>query len=171
LKLELTETLVIDDMEDSIAKMSELRSAGVRFSMDDFGTGQSSLSYLTRLPLSQLKIDQSFVRHLGERHTDDVVAQTIIGMAHNLGLTVIAEGVELQSQFDSLVRFGCQRFQGYFFSRPRWPTWSALWSRCRPGSPPCWATAQRWGWAGTWKLQRREETTMPPTIRRKATPW
>ncbi len=118
LKLELTETLVIDDMEDSIAKMSELRSAGVRFSMDDFGTGQSSLSYLTRLPLSQLKIDQSFVRHLGERHTDDVVAQTIIGMAHNLGLTVIAEGVELQSQFDSLVRFGCQRFQGYFFSRP-----------------------------------------------------
>lgn len=118
LKLELTETLVIDDMEDSIAKMSELRSAGVRFSMDDFGTGQSSLSYLTRLPLSQLKIDQSFVRHLGERHTDDVVAQTIIGMAHNLGLTVIAEGVELQSQLDSLVRFGCQRFQGYFFSRP-----------------------------------------------------
>jgi hypothetical protein len=95
-----------------------LRSAGVRFSMDDFGTGQSSLSYLTRLPLSQLKIDQSFVRHLGERHTDDVVAQTIIGMAHNLGLTVIAEGVELQSHFDSLVRFGCQRFQGYFFSRP-----------------------------------------------------
>lgn len=118
LKLELTETLVIDDMEDSIAKMSELRSAGVRFSMDDFGTGQSSLSYLTRLPLSQLKIDQSFVRHLGERHTDDVVAQTIIGMAHNLGLTVIAEGVEQQSQIDSLVRFGCQRFQGYFFSRP-----------------------------------------------------
>lgn len=118
LKLELTESLVIDDMEDSIAKMSELRSAGVRFSMDDFGTGQSSLSYLTRLPLSQLKIDQSFVRHLGERHTDDVVAQTIIGMAHNLGLTVIAEGVEQQSQLDSLVRFGCQRFQGYFFSRP-----------------------------------------------------
>lgn len=118
LKLELTESLVIDDMEDSIAKMCELRSAGVRFSMDDFGTGQSSLSYLTRLPLSQLKIDQSFVRHLGMRHTDDVVTQTIIGMAHNLGLTVIAEGVEQQSQLDSLVRFGCERFQGFFFSRP-----------------------------------------------------
>lgn len=118
LKLELTESLVIDDMEDSLAKMSELRSAGVRFSMDDFGTGQSSLSYLTRLPLSQLKIDQSFVRHLGVRHTDDVVTQTIIGMAHNLGLSVIAEGVELQNQLDSLVRFGCERFQGYFFSRP-----------------------------------------------------
>lgn len=118
LKLELTESLVIDDMEDSIAKMTELRIAGVRFSMDDFGTGQSSLSYLTRLPLSQLKIDQSFVRHLGQRHTDDVVTQTIIGMAHNLGLTVIAEGVELQSQLDSLMQFGCERFQGYFFSRP-----------------------------------------------------
>ena len=118
LKLELTESLVIDDMEDSIAKMSDLRTAGVRFSMDDFGTGQSSLSYLTRLPLSQLKIDQSFVRHLGMRHTDDVVTQTIIGMAHNLGLTVIAEGVEQQDQLDSLVRFGCRRFQGYFFSRP-----------------------------------------------------
>lgn len=118
LKLELTETLVIDDMDDSIAKMGALRAAGVRFSMDDFGTGQSSLSYLTRLPLSQLKIDQSFVRHLGEQHTHDVVAQTIIGMAHNLGLTVIAEGVEQQAQLDSLVRFGCQRFQGYFFSRP-----------------------------------------------------
>lgn len=118
LKLELTESLVIDDMEDSIAKMGELRAAGVRFSMDDFGTGQSSLSYLTRLPLSQLKIDQSFVRHLGVRHTDDVVTQTIIGMAHNLGLTVIAEGVEQQSQLDSLMQFGCERFQGYFFSRP-----------------------------------------------------
>lgn len=118
LKLELTESLVIDDLEDTIAKMSELRAAGVRFSMDDFGTGQSSLSYLTRLPLSQLKIDQSFVHHLGERHSDDVVAQTIIGMAHNLGLTVIAEGVEHQAQLDSLVRFGCQLFQGYFFSRP-----------------------------------------------------
>ena len=118
LKLELTESLVIDDMEDSISKMSELRANGVRFSMDDFGTGQSSLSYLTRLPLSQLKIDQSFVRHLGVRHTDDVVAQTIIGMAHNLGLTVIAEGVEQLSQLESLVRFGCQRFQGYYFSRP-----------------------------------------------------
>jgi hypothetical protein len=85
---------------------------------------------------------------------------------------VIAEGVELQSQFDSLVRFGCQRFQGYFFSRPL-PVadLERFVDRCRPGSPPCWATAQRWGWAGTWKLQRREETTMPPTIRRKATPW
>jgi diguanylate cyclase (GGDEF)-like protein len=118
LRLELTEALVIDDMNDSITKMDALRTLGVRFAIDDFGTGKSSLFYLTRLPLSQLKIDQSFVRHLGVSHTDDVVAQTIIGMAHNLGLTVIAEGVELQEQIDSLLRFGCQRFQGHFFCRP-----------------------------------------------------
>ena len=118
LRLELTEALVIEDMEDSIIKMGALRAMGVCFAIDDFGTGKSSLFYLTRLPLSQLKIDQSFVRHLGVSHSDDVVAQTIVGMANNLGLTVIAEGVEQQKQIDSLLRFGCQRFQGYFFCRP-----------------------------------------------------
>ena len=118
LKLELTESLVLDDVADSIAKMHELRTKGVRFSMDDFGTGHSSLAYLTRLPLDQLKIDQSFVRNLGERHTDDVIVQTIIGMARTLDLEVIAEGVENESQRDLLASYGCHLYQGYFYGRP-----------------------------------------------------
>lgn len=118
LKLELTESLVIEDVQDSIAKMKLLRSHGVRFSMDDFGTGHSSLTYLTQLPLNQLKIDQSFVRHLGMRHTDDVIVQTIIGMARNLNLDVIAEGVETLEQRALLSHYGCEYFQGYLFSPP-----------------------------------------------------
>ncbi|WP_280187258.1 EAL domain-containing protein [Delftia sp. PS-11] len=118
LKLELTESLVIENVQDSIAKMTQLRSHGVRFSMDDFGTGHSSLTYLTQLPLHQLKIDQSFVRHMGMRHTDDVIVQTIIGMARNLHLDVIAEGVETLEQRAQLSHYGCEYFQGYLFSPP-----------------------------------------------------
>ncbi len=93
LTLELTGYLVLDNVDDAIGKMRLLRTEGVRFSVDDFGTGYSSLAYLTRLPLHQLKIDQSFVRDLGIRDTDDVVVQTIIGMGRSLDLEVIAEGV------------------------------------------------------------------------------
>ena len=118
LKLELTESLVLDNVDDSIAKIGLLKTKGVRFSLDDFGTGYSSLAYLTRLPLDQLKIDQSFVRNLGVRHTDDVIVQTIIGMAGNLELDVIAEGVETQAQKDVLAGYGCQLFQGYLLGRP-----------------------------------------------------
>ncbi len=118
LKLELTESLVIEDVQGAIAKMQLLRAQGVHFSMDDFGTGHSSLTYLTQLPLQQLKIDQSFVRHLGTQHTDGVIVQTIIGMARNLGLDVIAEGVETQVQKDLLAAYGCEFFQGYLFSPP-----------------------------------------------------
>ena len=118
LKLELTESLVLDNVDDSIAKMGLLKTKGVRFSLDDFGTGYSSLAYLTRLPIDQLKIDQSFVRNLGVRHTDDVIVQTIIGMAGNLELDVIAEGVETQAQKDVLAGYGCQLFQGYLLGRP-----------------------------------------------------
>ena len=118
LKLELTESLVMDNVDDTIAKMGLLKTKGVRFSVDDFGTGYSSLSYLTRLPLDQLKIDQSFVRNLGSRHTDDVIVQTIIGMAANLELDVIAEGVETQAQKDLLAHYGCLLFQGYLLGRP-----------------------------------------------------
>ncbi|SDZ37145.1 diguanylate cyclase (GGDEF) domain-containing protein [Delftia lacustris] len=118
LTLELTESLVLDDVQDSIAKMHLLRTKGVRFSMDDFGTGHSSLAYLTRLPLHQLKIDQSFVRNLGLRHTDDVIVQTIIGMARALELEVIAEGVETAQQRDFLANHGCDLYQGYLFGRP-----------------------------------------------------
>ena len=98
LTLELTESLVLDNVEETVARMHQLRARGIRFSVDDFGTGYSSLAYLTRLPLHQLKIDQSFVRNLGVRPTDDVIVQTIIGMASNLELEVIAEGVETSQQ-------------------------------------------------------------------------
>jgi diguanylate cyclase (GGDEF)-like protein/PAS domain S-box-containing protein len=118
LKLELTESLVLDDIDDTIVKMQALREVGVRFSMDDFGTGYSSLSYLTQLPLDQLKIDQSFVRNIGTKPTDAVIVQTIIGMADNLGIEVIAEGVETEVQRAFLELHGCTFCQGYLFSRP-----------------------------------------------------
>jgi diguanylate cyclase (GGDEF)-like protein len=118
LKLELTESLVLDNVQDTIDKMNQLKALGVRFSMDDFGTGHSSLAYLTRLPLDQLKIDQSFIRNIGLQATDSVIIDTIIGMAHNLGLEVIAEGVETSQQRDFLLQHGCHMFQGYMFSKP-----------------------------------------------------
>lgn len=118
LKLELTESLVLDNVEDTIDKMHQLRTKGVRFSVDDFGTGYSSLAYLSRLPLHQLKIDQSFVRNLGIHPNDDVIVQTIIGMAANLGLEVIAEGVETLEQKEFLERHGCELYQGYLLGRP-----------------------------------------------------
>ncbi len=118
LKLELTESTVLHNVQDTIATMHALKTLGVRFSIDDFGTGQSSLSYLTQLPLDQLKIDQSFVRNIGIRPVDALIAQTIIGMANNLGLEVIAEGVETQAQRTFLERHGCLLCQGYLFGRP-----------------------------------------------------
>lgn len=118
LKLELTESIVVEDINTVITKMHALRDAGVQFSLDDFGTGYSSLSYLTQLPISQLKIDQTFVRNIGVKHGDSVIVQTIIGMAENLGMNVIAEGVETQEQYDFLRENGCTLFQGYLFGKP-----------------------------------------------------
>ena len=118
LKLELTESLVLDNINDTIYKMHELREMGVRFSLDDFGTGYSSFSYLTQLPFDQLKIDKSFVSNIGVKTTDTIIVQTIIGMAKNLGIEVIAEGVETDEQYDYLAKHGCPVFQGYLFSRP-----------------------------------------------------
>jgi diguanylate cyclase (GGDEF)-like protein/PAS domain S-box-containing protein len=118
LKLELTESVVLDNVADTIEKMHALRAIGVCFSMDDFGTGYSSLSYLKRLPLDELKIDQSFVRDIVTDPSDAVIVQTIIGMARNLGLEVIAEGVETEEQRSFLSRHGCDTCQGYLFSRP-----------------------------------------------------
>lgn len=118
LKLELTESIVLDNVEDTIAKMHALRQMGINFSLDDFGTGYSSLAYLTQLPLKQLKIDQSFVRNIGIKNTDATIIQTIIGMANNLGMDVIAEGVETQAQREFLEANGCKLYQGYLYSRP-----------------------------------------------------
>jgi len=118
LKLELTESMVLDDIEDTVIKMHELKKIGVRFSMDDFGTGYSSLSYLTQLPLDQLKVDQSFVRNIGIKPSDAVIVQTIIGMATNLNMESIAEGVETRAQRDFLEQAGCKFYQGYLFGKP-----------------------------------------------------
>jgi len=118
LKIELTESLVLDDINDSIAKMLLLREIGVSLSMDDFGTGYSSLSYLTRLPLNQLKIDQSFVQNLPDKPSDSIVVQVIITLAQSLKLDVIAEGVETEAQRQFLDVHGCPTCQGYLFSKP-----------------------------------------------------
>lgn len=118
LKLELTESVVLENVGDTIAKMQALKLMGVRFSMDDFGTGYSSLAYLTQLPLDQLKIDQSFVRNIGTQSTDAMIVQTIIGMANNLGMEVIAEGVETIAQRDFLWSAGCKLYQGFLYGKP-----------------------------------------------------
>ena len=118
LKLELTESLLVDNVEAVIEKMFALKSNGIGFSLDDFGTGYSSLSYLKRLPLDQLKIDQSFVRDVLIDPNDAAIAKTIVALAQSLGLGVIAEGVETEAQRDYLAGAGCHAFQGYLFSRP-----------------------------------------------------
>lgn len=118
LKLELTESMLAKDVDDVIVKMFEIKALGVTFSLDDFGTGYSSLSYLKRLPLDQLKIDQSFVRDLLTDTNDATIAKTIIALGHSLGLKVIAEGVETAAQRDALAEMGCDAYQGYYFARP-----------------------------------------------------
>ena len=118
LKLELTESMLVDDVDDIIAKMTALKTQGVGFSLDDFGTGYSSLSYLKRLPLDQLKIDQTFVRDALTDPNDAVITKTIVALGQSLGLNVIAEGVETQAQRDFLAAQGCYAYQGYFFGRP-----------------------------------------------------
>lgn len=118
LKLELTESILLDDIEGTIATMNALKVLGIRFSLDDFGTGYSSLQYLKRLPLYQLKIDQSFVRDIAVDSSDQAIVRTIIAMAHTLNLNVIAEGVETEEQQTLLFNNGCVHYQGYLFSKP-----------------------------------------------------
>jgi EAL domain-containing protein (putative c-di-GMP-specific phosphodiesterase class I) len=118
LKLELTESMLIDDVEAVITRMGALKAYGVAFSLDDFGTGYSSLAYLKRLPLDQLKIDQGFVRNIVTDPNDAAIAKMVVVLAESLGLAVIAEGVELQAQADFLAHLGCHAYQGYLFSKP-----------------------------------------------------
>jgi EAL domain-containing protein (putative c-di-GMP-specific phosphodiesterase class I) len=116
--LELTEGVVISDVEDTCSKMAALKRIGVCLSIDDFGTGYSSLSYLKRLPLDELKIDQSFVRDIISDANDAAIVETIVAMAGHLGLEVIAEGVESAEVLACLRQKGCRAFQGYYFGRP-----------------------------------------------------
>jgi len=118
LKLELTESVVLNDVADVVAKMHALKALGVKLSLDDFGTGYSSLSYLKQLPLDQIKIDQSFVRDIATDPNDAVMVKTIIDMAQNFRLNVIAEGVETEAQLGFLRQNGCMAYQGYLFSKP-----------------------------------------------------
>jgi diguanylate cyclase (GGDEF)-like protein len=118
LMIEITEGIIVNHTEETIDKMLRLKALGVRISVDDFGTGYSSLLYLKQLPLSQLKIDQSFVRDLASDENDLIIVETILSMANHLSLDVVAEGVETEEQYLLLKNRGCQSFQGYFFSRP-----------------------------------------------------
>ena len=118
LVLEFTESLLVDDLEDAIAKMKALKARGVGIALDDFGTGYSSLSYLKHLPLDQLKIDRSFVRDILVDASDAAIARAIVTLGQNLGLVVIAEGVETEEQWRCLAGLGCHAFQGFLFGRP-----------------------------------------------------
>jgi EAL domain-containing protein (putative c-di-GMP-specific phosphodiesterase class I) len=118
LKLELTESLLVSNVEDIISKMNALKASGVSFSLDDFGTGYSSLSYLKRLPLDQLKIDQGFVRDILIDPNDAAISKMVIALGQSLGLTVVAEGVETEAQRACLAEQGCAAYQGYLFCRP-----------------------------------------------------
>jgi EAL domain-containing protein (putative c-di-GMP-specific phosphodiesterase class I) len=118
LKLEITESLLVTDMPDVVEKMHALRAHHLAFSLDDFGTGYSSLSYLKRLPLSQLKIDQSFVRDVLTDPSDATIADTVLALGRSLKLGVVAEGVEELGQWQFMLQHGCDLFQGYLFGRP-----------------------------------------------------
>jgi EAL domain-containing protein (putative c-di-GMP-specific phosphodiesterase class I) len=118
LKLELTESMLADNIEQIVTTMNALKNRGVGFSLDDFGTGFSSLSYLRRLPLDQLKIDQSFVRGMSASEKDEAIVKTIISLGLSLGFQVIAEGVETEDEHQKLAAMGCMTYQGYLFSKP-----------------------------------------------------
>ena len=118
LKLELTESMLVDNVNEAIEKIESLRIFGVQFSLDDFGTGYSSLQYLKKIPLDQLKIDQSFVRGLEFDHHDRSIVRTVIAIAQSLELEAIAEGVETEGQLQILIAEGCNLYQGYLLGRP-----------------------------------------------------
>lgn len=118
LELEITEGVLMDDVETSLQLINELKSLGIKISMDDFGTGYSSLSYLKRFPIDKLKIDRSFIQEIATNESDGAITRTIISMAFNLNMNVIAEGVETQEQLEFLSAEGCNQIQGYYFSKP-----------------------------------------------------
>jgi EAL domain-containing protein (putative c-di-GMP-specific phosphodiesterase class I) len=133
LELELTESILMHDMESSIETLKYLRDLGFRIAIDDFGTGFSSLNYLRRLPVNVLKIDQSFVREMLEEQASLAIVETIISLAHSLGKETIAEGVETQVELDVLTERGCRLMQGYYFSKPLPAATFEVWVQARTG--------------------------------------
>jgi len=118
LKLEVTESTVMEHSEKSLSILNELEELGVLLSTDDFGTGYSSLSYLQKFPFDRLKIDRSFIERMGDDTKSGAIVKTILMLGENLGIEVVAEGIETVQQFEHLKRLGCQLGQGYLFSRP-----------------------------------------------------
>jgi EAL domain-containing protein (putative c-di-GMP-specific phosphodiesterase class I) len=118
LKLEITESAVMENVETATRMLNELRELGVQLAMDDFGTGYSSLSNLHSFPINTLKIDRSFITHMVENNENAEIVRTIAGLAQNLGMDVVAEGVETMEQLEILRALGCKYGQGYFFSKP-----------------------------------------------------
>lgn len=118
LDLELTESMLLKNVDETLVMLNQLNDLGVQFSVDDFGTGYSSLSYLKRLPIDVLKIDQSFVRDITTDIDDAAIVRAIITLAHSLNMQVVAEGVETREQLHFLLTNGCDAMQGYFFSEP-----------------------------------------------------
>jgi len=118
LDLEITEGMLVENIASVAEKMWRLKEHNIRFSIDDFGTGYSSLRYLQHFPITQLKIDQSFVRDLTSDPQSHVIINTIVSMATHMNLSVLAEGVEHQEEKDILENMGCAKYQGYFFAKP-----------------------------------------------------
>ncbi len=118
LKLEITETAMLQDMENTIPRLQALRNMGIRIAMDDFGTGYSSMSYLNLLPLDTLKIDRAFVQKIGSTEDADAIVKTMVNLGKMLGLKVTSEGIETNEQSDYVSSLGCDNGQGYLFARP-----------------------------------------------------
>ena len=125
--MELTETAIMEDPEAGIVALKALTDIGVRLSIDDFGSGYSSLSYLKRLPATEIKLDRALITDIASSDSARVIVQTSIDMAHNLGYNLVAEGVETQEEHDILCSMQCDNIQGYFLSRPLTPSDMNTW--------------------------------------------
>ena len=140
LRLEITESTVMIDPAGALASLTALQQSGISLSIDDFGTGYSSMSYLKRLPVDELKIDRSFIKDMLSDNSDNVLVRSSVDLGHNLGLSVVAEGVEDQATATALAGLGCDVLQGYHLARPMTATATTEWMRTRAAQPTLAAT-------------------------------